>query len=714
MFRRLGFPASLTLLVWMLAVGAARAQISIPPAIPHAAPPVLALDDLGKGAVPLDGPWQFHLGDNPLWAQPGIDDATGHGGWETILATRPWGAQSHYAYTGFAWYRRHLRIAPAPGVQPDFLLLMPQVSDAYEVYWNGVPIGRLGKLPPHASWPAFPSSHIFRFPGGGAGTLAIRVWKAPLGSDSPGDAGGLLGPPLLGSRSAIAGSKALRDYTALRSLLTLTTLGFLRILIGGAAFVFWLRRRHELLLLWFSLFTTAPVWWVILYSFNIPMNAAFAGALNQPLWAVENISLWFLLISLLQLESNRRLVRWAKALAILKISSDTLDGVLCLAYFVAGWSTHLWLDWADAALTVISTVFGVFPLVIVVLGLRRKLDPARWAVALTAFLSQMIVVVISASMQGQRFTHWTLGQILGSPIFTVQETYFNAQTLADTALLVAIFYAVYRFSSESRRRQTVLEQEFKNARELQRVLIPETLPEVPGFAVTSAYRPAQEVGGDFFQIIPLESGPRDGESTLSESTLSGSTLSGSTLVVLGDVSGKGLRAAMAVSLIVGAVRALADDYPQPSRLLAQLNRRLCGRMQGGFATCVMIRLNPGGDGALASAGHPSPFLNDRELELPGALPLGVSPTAVYREFAFRLRAGDRFALYTDGLLEARSQAGELYGFARLEALFATRPEAAEAAEAAVRFGQEDDITVLTLTRRKTLEERPLAHAATGP
>ncbi len=700
------------LLVWMLAVGAARAQISIPPsippAIPPAAPPVLALDDLGRGAVALDGPWQFHLGDNPLWARPGTDDATGHGGWETILATRPWGAQGHYAYTGVAWYRRPLRIAPAPGVQPDFLLLMPQVSDAYEVYWNGALIGRLGRLPPDASWPAFPSSHIFGFPGAGAGTLAIRVWKAPLGSDASGDQGGLFGPPLVGSRSAIAGSKALRDYAALRSDLYTAGLGYLGLVVGCMAFVLWLRRR-ERLLLWFAIFTAAPTLWVIVYSLGISIDAAFVGALNQPLWALENIALWFLLISLLQLESNRRLLRWAKALAILKISTDTLDGILCLAYFVAGWSTHLWIDWTDAVLTAISTVFGIFPLVIVVLGLRRKLDPARWAVALTAFLSQMIVVVIAASQQGQRFTHWTFSRILGSPLFTVEGTDFNAQTLTETALLVSIFYAVYRFSIESRRRQTVLEQEFKNARELQRVLIPETLPEVPGFAVTSAYRPAQEVGGDFFQIIPLEtgpleSGPRDGESKLG----------GSTLVVLGDVSGKGLRAAMAVSLIVGAVRALADDYPQPSRLLAQLNRRLCGRMQGGFATCVIIRLSPGGDGALASAGHPAPFLNSRELELPGALPLGVSPAAAYPEFAFRLRAGDRLALYTDGLLEARSQAGELYGFARLEALFAARPEAAEAAEAAVRFGQEDDITVLTLTRRKTLEERPLAHAAAGP
>ena len=138
-------------------------------------------------------------------------------------------------------------------------------------------------------------------------------------------------------------------------------------------------------------------------------------------------------------------------------------------------------------------------------------------------------------------------------------------------------------------------------------------PAVPGFTLTSAYRPAREVGGDFFQIVPVAGG--------------------STLIVLGDVSGKGLRAAMAVSLIVGAVRALADDYPQPAALLTQLNRRLCGRLQGGFATCVAVSIGPGGECSVASAGHPAPYVNDRELPLPGALPLGLDPETTYQEFA---------------------------------------------------------------------------------
>jgi serine phosphatase RsbU (regulator of sigma subunit) len=256
--------------------------------------------------------------------------------------------------------------------------------------------------------------------------------------------------------------------------------------------------------------------------------------------------------------------------------------------------------------------------------------------------------------------------------------------LTNTLLLVSIVYAVYRYSIASHRRQIELEQEFKSARELQQMLIPEILPDVPGFALTGAYRPAQEVGGDFFQIIPLEDS--------------------STLVVLGDVSGKGLKSAMTVSLIVGAIRALVDDHPGPARLLAELNRRLYGRMQGGFATCLILRVYNDGSGTVASAGHPAPFLNGKELNLPGALPLGLAPTACYEETALRLREGDCVALYTDGMLEARNQSGELYGFKRLEGLLVGKPDAGKACEAAVNFGQDDDITVLIFTRLATGEE----------
>jgi serine phosphatase RsbU (regulator of sigma subunit) len=89
--------------------------------------------------------------------------------------------------------------------------------------------------------------------------------------------------------------------------------------------------------------------------------------------------------------------------------------------------------------------------------------------------------------------------------------------------------------------------------------------------------------------------------------------------------------------------------------------------------------------------------------MPGSFPLGIVPSVQYDDTAIELNPGDRCTLYTDGLLEARNAAGELYGFERLEELLRTRPDAAEAADAAVRFGQDDDITVVTLTRTKAPE-----------
>jgi serine phosphatase RsbU (regulator of sigma subunit) len=125
---------------------------------------------------------------------------------------------------------------------------------------------------------------------------------------------------------------------------------------------------------------------------------------------------------------------------------------------------------------------------------------------------------------------------------------------------------------------------------------------------------------------------------------------------------------------------------------------LQGRLHNGFVTCVVLRLHADGACVASNAGHLAPFLNGWEMELPGALPLGLSTEMTYAETTVTLGVGDRLTLYTDGLVEARNEHGELFGFARVAALFAERPDAAAVAEAAVRFGQDDDVTVLSLSR----------------
>jgi hypothetical protein len=117
------------------------------------------------------------------------------------------------------------------------------------------------------------------------------------------------------------------------------------------------------------------------------------------------------------------------------------------------------------------------------------------------------------------------------------------------------------------------------------------------------YRPAREVGGDFFQVIPIKT-------------------DGSLLIVAGDVTGKGLKAGMLVALLVGAIRSTAETDAEPSNVLAALNRRLLGRGDA-QATCLALRIAKDGAATLANVGHIPPYLNGEPLPMEGALPLGM-------------------------------------------------------------------------------------------
>jgi len=217
--------------------------------------------------------------------------------------------------------------------------------------------------------------------------------------------------------------------------------------------------------------------------------------------------------------------------------------------------------------------------------------------------------------------------------------------------------------------------ELEAARIVQHVLIPEEIPSIPGFGLHSVYKPAGEVGGDFFQILP--------------------TASGGVLVVVGDVSGKGMPAAMTVSLLVGTVRTLAHYTQSPGEILAAMNQRMLARSNGGFTTCLVVRVDPDGKAAIANAGHLAPYINGQELVLENGLPLGLSGTSSYQESEISLVPGLRMTLMTDGVVEAQNPGGELFGFDRTRQI--STQSAEDIAAAAQSHGQEDDITVLTLT-----------------
>jgi len=225
---------------------------------------------------------------------------------------------------------------------------------------------------------------------------------------------------------------------------------------------------------------------------------------------------------------------------------------------------------------------------------------------------------------------------------------------------------------DAARARAAFAAELQAASSVQQLLLQGASRPTPGFQVESVYLPASEVGGDFFFVS--------------------SAPDGSLTAVVGDVSGKGLTAAMRVAMILGALR--RETSNDPDEILAELNNTLIAQGQLGFTTACCIRISLSGEYTLANGGHIAPYLKGRELETPPSLPLGIVPGQTYERVHGSLEAGDRLVLFSDGVLEARAQSGELYGFERLSSL--TLKGAQEIADAAQSFGQEDDITVLTI------------------
>jgi serine phosphatase RsbU (regulator of sigma subunit) len=159
---------------------------------------------------------------------------------------------------------------------------------------------------------------------------------------------------------------------------------------------------------------------------------------------------------------------------------------------------------------------------------------------------------------------------------------------------------------------------------------------------------------------------------------------------------------MLVSVMVGAIRATAEYTSDPNDLLRSLNERLMGRTRGGFSTALAAYFSPEGYVEIANAGHVSPYIDGQELDMPGALPLGILSKADYLVTRVELAPGSRITFYSDGVVEAQNAKGELFGFDRSQQI-ATQP-AAEIAAAAKHFGQSDDITVVAIVWKAPVAE----------
>lgn len=415
----------------------------------------MAIEGLGKGTAPIDGPWRFHVGDNPAWAAPGFDDS----GWQRVTADEPWGMQGHDRYTGYAWYRCRLKLTPAPGVPAQFALLIQQVDDAYEIYWNGRLVGRNGRLEPVRIWYYSQPPQTFRLGSAESGVLAVRVWKAPLFSDDSGQDGGFESAPLIGSPAAIAAVRDALEYQWLHGEQFVFGENLLYAAIALLSLLAWMRNRHRWLLFWMAAFAAQPPLILLFVKAEILWPYVLAMAVVQPLFAIQDISLWFLLLWLLPLREDRRLCRLTRILACISLTSSTLDGLLLAIH----WGPH-WIgaaQIADGLAALIFTVLDAFPLVLVTVALtrRHRFNFARWLVAILAFLDDMVFVVRNAVKQGRQFTNWNLAAKIDAPLFRIGGSAISLHTLTGTLLLVAIVYAVYSRLREDQRQKAVLERE---------------------------------------------------------------------------------------------------------------------------------------------------------------------------------------------------------------------------------------------------------------
>ena len=254
-----------------------------------------------------------------------------------------------------------------------------------------------------------------------------------------------------------------------------------------------------------------------------------------------------------------------------------------------------------------------------------------------------------------------------------------------------------RLEQERIERERV-EQELRVARSIQHASLPKEVPQLEGWQISPFYKPAREVGGDFYDFH-----------LLSEERLG---------VVVGDATGKGVPAALVMSTTCGMLQlaARALDSSSPGEVLAQVNETLFARIPSNmFVTCFYAILDPNsGNLSYANAGHDLPYLwhggDAKELRARG-MPLGLMPGMSYEEKEIVLEPRDNVLLYSDGLVEAHDPEGEMVGFPRLRALVAEQGEEGSLGDFCLEklysfvgegWEQEDDITLLTLRRSPSL------------
>jgi len=589
---------------------------------------------------------RYQFGDNPHWSSPSLDDS----GWPVAQQGR-WPEPAYYS-DGFVWVRFRVAVR-RDTAEPLALRVVNPINTlvADDIFVNGTSVGTIGRLPPHEWVNCLPQNAIFNLPMGLAqpgtiATIALRLWYPPFARHP-----NVLNTATFGfdqRRTLLAQQDAARVGSLLYNLPGMA-LNSLILLIGCAVLLMGWVSRSRRLLLYGAMLATTP--WITLFFELIGGRIVSLSAQEYfPLQAVSQLPAMIMSVVFIWSINNLHDV-WLKRLAFAALWTFNIGMVVA---FVPGRPSVL----AATALPVSMTALKAFNVVI--------LGALLWVLFI---LRRNRLIAFAMSLPP-----------LGSLLVGFRVLYQQGQNAFDLAFFLAGLFlsaALALYAWKEWRARDTLRVEFEAARDVQQHLV--TAPPVmPGFHIESVYLPAAQVGGDFYQVFPQTDG--------------------AALIVIGDVSGKGLKAAMTGTLALGALRALAQENLSPAQILTRLNTQLLTSSGGGFVTCLAARIGPDGTLTLANAGHLPPYRNGDEVPLESGLPLGITAetnlATMYTESTLHLAPNDSLTFLSDGVVEAQSVSGELFGFDRTRALSTQTAE--KIALAAQAYGQQDDITVLTL------------------
>src|SRR5215216_7059146 len=317
--------------------------------------------------------------------------------------------------------------------------------------------------------------------------------------------------------------------------------------------------------------------------------------------------------------------------------------------------------------------------------------------ALAAMKEAGVKLVVPLVSQGELIGLLNLGPRLSQQEYSADDRKLLNDLATQTAPAVQVAQLVRQQQQQAQERERI-EQELRVARLIQQTLLPKHVPDLPGYQLAAYYQPAREVGDDFYDFMELDNGHLG--------------------LVVGDVTDKGVPAALVMATTRTMLRASAQRLGSPGEVLKRVNDVIVPDIPPNmFITCLYAILDPAtGRLRYANAGHDLPYRRSssaggaEELRATG-MPLGLLPGMSYEEKEIVLERGDSVLFYSDGLVEAHDPEREMFGFPRLQGLVAGHRSGGQAmvnfllSELSRFTGdeweQEDDITLVTLERSET-------------